>query len=243
MNLYLDIETVPAQDPAIIAALRADADAELEESLAAVRAPANYKDEAKIVAFAEDAKAKLRADHEASVEAAYRKTALDGAAGELCVIGYAVDDDVLLAGYVDPPELNERDLLLSFFDSISFLYTISHKPVLVGHNVIEFDLRFIWQRAIVHGIRPPPGFPREPKPWDGTVYDTMLQWAGVRGKISQDRLCRALGLPGKPMVDGKPMDGSRVWDLVKAGRIAEVAKYCKNDVSRVRDIHRRMTFA
>ena len=36
------------------------------------------------------------------------------------------------------------------------------------------------------------------KPWElEKVYDTMIQWAGVGKTVSLDKLCRALGLPGK----------------------------------------------
>ena len=54
----------------------------------------------------------------------------------------------------------------------------------------------------------------------GHIFDTMTAWAGV-GNI----------------------DGSKVWDYVRTGRIADVVEYCKGDVERVRAIHRRMTFA
>ena len=47
MNIYLDIETIPGQQPAVREALAADAAIEK----AAVRAPSNYKDETKIAEY------------------------------------------------------------------------------------------------------------------------------------------------------------------------------------------------
>ena len=67
------------------------------------------------------------------------------------------------------------------------------------------------------------------------IDDTMIKWAGATGRISLDRLCRALGPPGKG-----GFDGSMVWDAVKNGRIDEVVEYCDDDIRRLRCAHRRM---
>ena len=56
-------------------------------------------------------------------------------------------------------------------------------------------------------------------------------------RISLDKLCKALGLPGKGEIDG-----SKVWDYVRDGRIAEVADYCADDVRKVWAVYQRMTF-
>lgn len=237
MNIVIDIETVPAQDPAIIACLRADAQAELDEALAAVKAPANYKDEARIAAFESEARAKLSAEHEANIEAAYLKTSFDGGTGQVCVIGVAVDDEDPLSWWVDT-QANEADVLRTFFVLLSGLHRPTNRMRFIGHNHVAFDLPFLWKRAMILGIKPPGCLPRNPKPWDDCVFDTMTEWAGVRDRISMDKLCRALGIPGKGDISGKD-----VWPMVQAGRIEEVAAYCKQDVERTRAIYRRMTFA
>jgi predicted PolB exonuclease-like 3'-5' exonuclease len=235
MNLYLDIETVPALDPVVIEALRADLREELDDALAAVKAPGNYKDEAKIAAFVDDAKAKLLAEHEAAVQAAYLKTGLDGGAGQICVIGWACDDEE--AHSLDIDALSEGSVLAAFFDELGDLYRPTNRMRFIGHNHVGFDLPFIWKRARILGIKPPGCLPRNPKPWDDSVFDTMTEWAGVRERISMDKLCRALGIPGKGDISGKD-----VWPMVQAGRIAEVAEYCRGDVERTRAIYKRMTF-
>ena len=56
--------------------------------------------------------------------------------------------------------------------------------------------------------------------------------------ISQDNLCRALGLPPKDI-----MKGSDVYQYWKDGRYDEILEYNKEDVRTVRDIHKRMMFA
>jgi predicted PolB exonuclease-like 3'-5' exonuclease len=45
-------------------------------------------------------------------------------------------------------------------------------------------------------------------------------------KVKLDELSRIMGLPGKP--DG--IDGSQVETYFNAGRIQEIADYCKSDV-------------
>lgn len=239
MNITIDIETIPAQDQSIIDAMRADALAELSDALDSVKAPANYKDQAKIDSYMQEAQEKLRAEFEAKAEDDYRKTSFDGGAGQVCVIGWAIDD-------LEPQSVSatglggndEKFLLERFFSAMHAAYRPGNRATIVGHNLISFDLRFIWQRSIVLGVRPPGFFPRDPKPWDDSVFDTMLQWAGARGTISMDRLCRAMGLPGKGGISGKD-----VWPMVKAGRIEEVAAYCRDDVRRTRAIFKRMTFS
>lgn len=236
MNVFIDIETIPSQDPAVIEALREDMREELNEALAAVKAPGNYRDEAKIAAFIDDAKIKLMDEHEAAVEAAYLKTGLDGGAGQVCVTGWAFDDE--------PPKslftadgLDESAVLQTFFEHLADAYRPTNRMRFIGHNHVGFDLPFIWKRAMILGIKPPGCLPRNPKPWDDSVFDTMTEWAGVRDRISMDKLCRALGIPGKGGISGKD-----VWPMVQAGRIAEVAEYCRGDVERTRAIYKRMTF-
>lgn len=239
MNIFIDIETIPAQDPAIIAGLRFDAQADLDAALAAVKAPGNYKDEAKIAAFAAEARTKLTAEHEANIEAAYLKTSFDGGSGQICVIGWAVDDEPPQSVQIDVGDgADEPFVLAHFFAAIGALHRPTNRMRFIGHNHVAFDLPFIWKRAMILGIKPPGFLPRNPKPWDDSVFDTMTEWAGVRDRISMDKLCRALGIPGKG-----GMSGADVWPMVQAGRIAEVAEYCKMDVIRTRNIFRRMTFS
>jgi 3'-5' exonuclease len=45
-------------------------------------------------------------------------------------------------------------------------------------------------------------------------------------KVKLDEVTKILGLPGKP----EGIDGSRVEEIVRAGQIEEVARYCESDV-------------
>lgn len=249
-HLYLDIETIPAQRPDVLAEIREEKQRELAIALDKISAPGNYKDPEKIAAWLSNegqAKAQeLQNALDADVDAAYRKTGLDGAFGQVCVIGSALNEqDPLtwaLEDWQDPP--SEGLLLADFASYLQNAVPLSEhlSTTVIGHNVANFDLRFLVHRHIINGVRPHGIIARavQAKPWEtDRVYDTMMQWAGVGRTISLDKLCKALGVP----TSKGGITGATVWDEVKAGRIDEVAKYCANDVVATRECHKRMTFA
>lgn len=247
--LYLDLETLPSQRPDVLAEIREAKQTQLAADIDAIRAPGNYKDAEKIAAWMSNEgqqKAQaLRDAFDADVDAAYRKTGLDGAYGQVCVIGFAVDDTdprtVWSADWSNPT--CEQELLEDFYLALNGAVSPSYERsiTVVGHNVAGFDLRFMVQRSIVRDVRPHAIIraASQAKPWESDkVFDTMVQWAGVGKSISLDKLCKALGVQS-PKGD---LDGSKVWDYVKAGRIADVAEYCAGDVAATREVHRRLTF-
>jgi hypothetical protein len=240
-TIVIDIETIPDQSPDAIDKLRADA----QEEIDAIKAPANYKDADKIADYI----AGKRAEIEAGIEDKWRKTSFDGALGHICVIGMAVDggEPVAIYSHEYGNPLAERNMLAQFFEAVELAGSRALSggtrstvaPVFVGHNLIDFDLRFIFQRAVMLGIKPPACIPFDAKPWDKSVFDTMTAWAGVRNRVSLDKLCKAFGI--ETPKDG--IDGSKVWDYVKAGKIDEVAAYCARDVEATRKVYKRLTFA
>jgi predicted PolB exonuclease-like 3'-5' exonuclease len=217
-TFYFDIETIPSQLPGI-----------RDEFIAAVTAPGQYKKPESIAEWLKD-------NREAEGEAAWLKTSFDGGLGHVVAIGWAVEDEEPRCYYESGDVVaDERSLIEDFFTTLGEAGRVQ----LVGHNIIGFDLPFLWKRAMVLGIKPPSNFPRNPKPWGDEVADTMLLWDGQqRAGGSMDRICRLMGIPGKG-----DMDGSKVWPAVRDGRIAEVAEYCRQDVARTRAMHRRMIFA
>lgn len=219
-RLYLDIETIPAQSQ------------EVRDRIAqSVKPPASMKKAETIEAWEREQKPE-------AVKEAIAKTALNGAYGHICCIGWAIDDEPAQAIEIHH-QSDEIDIIVNFFDLVSKegrKTRLFMQPI--GHNVIGFDLRFIWQRCISLGIRAPVWLPRDPKPWGGEAFDTMTAWAGARDTISMDNLCAALGLPGKGEIDG-----SMVGQMFDEGRFEEIAAYCRADVERTRAIHRKMMVA
>lgn len=228
MNLFLDIETIPSQRADVLDALRAEVEQDATAKAESIRQ--QYKKPETIEAHLRE----LRESLPALVDEAHRKTALDGSFGEVLVIGWAFDDEPAetLTRKLDG---SEPKLLRAFLDKLPpGTLTVPHW---IGHN-IGFDLRFIWQRCLVHGIAPPTGLPVDGR--DNLVFDTMTEWAGLYNRDrwpTLERLCRVFGLPS-PKGD---LDGSRVWDFAKAGRIEEIADYCRRDVEAVRQIYRAIT--
>jgi predicted PolB exonuclease-like 3'-5' exonuclease len=247
-HLYIDIETVPAQRPDVLEEIREACKAELEAALLAVKPPSNYGADAAAKWENEKGSAQraaLIAAHEATVDAAYRKTGLDGTFGQICVIGWALNDNDVRTIWNQDWASSERELLESFYCALTDAIpsNMERATCVVGHNVAGFDLRYLAQRSIVNNIRPHRviAAASQAKPWEShVVYDTMVQWGGTGAKPggSLDKLCRALSVP-TPKGD---ITGATVWDAVQAGRIADVAAYCARDVAAVRAIHRRMTF-
>jgi 3'-5' exonuclease len=216
---YFDIETIPSQLPGIKA-----------EFAARVTAPAQYKKPESIEAWLAD-------NREAEAEAAWLKTSFDGGVGHVVCIGFASGDgpvysyDVARAGNAD----DERNTLEDFFSALCDAGCVK----LVGHNIIGFDIPFLWKRAMLLGVKPPFNFPRNPKPWSELVDDTMLLWDSTqRAGGSMDRICRLMGIPGKG-----DFGGEDVWPAIQAGEFNKVAEYCRGDVERTRAMHKRMTFA
>lgn len=221
-TIYLDIETIPTQ--------RDDVRAFIAKS---VTHPGNIKKAETIAAWNENEKP-------AAVEEAVSKTGLDGAFGQVVCVGMDLRDDgvpMVISG------LSEADVLRSVNEAMTAEFEASDafSTTIVGHNVSAFDLRFLVQRYIVNGIKPHHIIARsaQAKPWESEkVYDTMVQFAGVGNRISLDKLCLALGLPGKGDITG-----ADVWPMVQAGKLQEVADYCADDVRKTRAVFKRMTFA
>ena len=109
----------------------------------------------------------------------------------------------------------------------------------VGHNILDFDLRFIYQRSIIHQIKPLRDIPFT-RFRNAPIYDTMQEWSKWgREHVSLDNLSKALGIPSPK----ENLDGSRVYPYYRAGKLAEIVEYCKRDVDSVRQVYRRLTFA
>jgi DNA polymerase elongation subunit (family B) len=221
-TVYFDIETIPCQLPGV-----------RDEYIAAVQAPAKYSKPESIAEW-------LRENREAEGEAAWLKTSFDGGVGHVCCIGLAVDDEAPRS-YQTPADAignrnHEAQVLMNFFSDLTSI----GRSVIVGHNIIGFDLPFIWKRCMVLGVKPPLWFPRNPSKYSSeTVRDTMLMWdQDQRAGAGMDRICKLMGIPGKGDISG-----ADVWPMVAAGDIDGVAEYCRADVRRTRLMFKRMTFA
>ena len=109
---------------------------------------------------------------------------------------------------------------------------------LVGHNILNFDLPFIFQRCLVHCISARPFVNLAEFNVRG-VFDTMRQWwlGDRRSRVSLDDIAWALGIESSKTAD---VEGSKVHDLYQAGKLAQIREYNLNDVRLTRRIYERM---
>lgn len=222
MYLYFDIETIPDQREGIY-----------EHIAERVKPPAQMTKPETVEKWEAEKK-------EQAVEDAYRKAGLSGAYGQIIVIGYAIEDDDVQIVASD----SERHLIREFFAQVEEARTFGKGRIeplqWVGHNVLGFDLRFLYKRAAVNDVSPPFNLPAYERPWSNEVVDTMLEWSCYdrQDRISLTDLLFVLGIED----GGGDIDGSEVYDYWLDGDIEAVIEHCRQDVDRVRKAHERLSF-
>ncbi|GGD43894.1 hypothetical protein [Aureimonas glaciei] len=229
-HIFIDIETIESDRESILAYIAS-----------IISPPGTYKKA--------DSIAKWDVEERPGATAkAIADTAFDGGCGRLAAVSLAIGDGPVLSATSvkqatdDAPAAydvaTEKKIILRLFAACERVYAeLGRPPTIVGHNVLGFDIRWIWKRALVLGIRPPSWWPVDAKPWQPErVFDTMTYWEGVGGRISQDRLCLALDLPLKG-----EFDGSMVGAAWKAGEFEKIRSYNARDVETVRSIWKKLT--
>ncbi|MEY8204473.1 MAG: hypothetical protein RPR40_05285 [Bermanella sp.] len=244
-RVFIDIETVPAQSGpnSFEAFLRREvegfsAPSNLSKSVACFDLRLT-QDEAK--SLSKDDAIKLWVERlaeeraPAMAEEKWRKTSFDGASGEIISVAWAVEGGEIksISRHLGQPE---AALLADFFNALSL--ELGHKtPYFIGQYLAGFDLKFIFHRSVILGVKPLFDLPFNGR-HKSDYFCTQAAWAGYGGRMSQDNMCKALGIEGKP----GDIDGSQVWDFVRAGDVARVEEYNRDDVDKVRKIFNRLTF-
>lgn len=193
------------------------------------------------------AKRDLDSDKEPpTFEEFFDKSSLDGAYGRICCIAFAEGDNPVQV--LSGPE-DEKGMLEDFWAK-------AHQAdLIIGHNIRDFDLPFIMQRSVVHGVRPSWNKFQEPgkKPWEmnkfldfaryknAPIFDTMWEWSNWVDKWSNkgiEHIALALGIP----TPKEGIDGSQVGKFYEAGKLKEICDYCMRDVETTRAVYKRMIF-
>lgn len=222
MNIFLDIETLPTDT------------AEVRAEIAATVLPPKTMSRPETIA-------KWEAEEKpALVEEALRRTALDGTYGRVLAVGYARNNE-------QPHAIIGEEVFVieSFFAALKSTAQggLMYAPDrYVGHNISAFDLRFLWQRAVIHGITVPAFFLRavNAKAWSELIADTMHMWNPERDRrVSLKNLCRALGVPNPKA----GLESSQVYDAWRRGELDRIADLVRGDVTAVRECYQRMTGA
>lgn len=173
-------------------------------------------------------KAQARGQKGQSFEEFVENTNLSGAFGRIFCISYAIDEEepVCLAGA-------EKEMLEQFW------IMAEDMDRFIGHNILEFDLRFILQRSMILGVKPSREISFR-KYTNHPVFDTMHEWNKwtFNAYVSLDELAHAFDLE----TSKKGIDGSQVHAFYKDGRHEEIKNYCNADVALTRKVYKKMNF-
>ncbi|HEV2800368.1 MAG TPA: hypothetical protein VGW12_07720 [Pyrinomonadaceae bacterium] len=177
-------------------------------------------------------------------EEEYRRLALDGRYGRLLCIGLIIEENGLITrrGVLGRDRatgkfhLDETKMLRSFWKLIGGFDP--RRDLLVGFNLLDFDLDFLCTRSVIRQVKPPfnvcfARFRSSP------VYDVMWEFTHWRKKISLDEASKVLSLESSKQ---NGVNGSKVYDLFLEGRHEEIADYCLKDVELTRAIFHRLNF-
>lgn len=204
-SIYLDIETIPSQDKAVIDTID-------------VKPPATIKKQETLDKwYAEEYPVKL--------QEAQDKMSLDGLTNQIIVIGLAFDDSEVITIAND----DEYNLLNEFYHTLK-TKADAFGNVFIGHNILGFDLNVIKKRSIIENVIPDFKIPFAAKPWDDGVYDTMLRW-DVKNFTSQDKIALALGLGGKGDMNGSMV--YQYWKDGRIDEIKDYCKRDVESVRRI----------
>ena len=164
IKLFLDIETLPGNES-------------LRRSIeAGVKPPGN-------ISRAETIQKWEIEEKPVQIEKEFRDTALFGHVGRILCIGYLKENSSFMEEHCltgDEPNILE-----------SFWNVAADVDLFVGFNVLEFDLRFIVQRSIIHKVKPSKtlSFARYR---NNPIFDVMHEWTQWDPrKISLDTLSQA----------------------------------------------------
>ena len=128
----------------------------------------------------------------------------------------------------------EAEIIQRFYDGID-----KYTPQIVSWNGGGFDLPVLHYRGLIHGVN-------AARYWDLGEDDKDFKWNNyisryhmrhtdlmdvmamynARANAPLDEIAKLCGFPGK-----LGMDGSKVWDAYKAGKLAEIRDYCETDVA------------
>lgn len=177
----------------------------------------------------------------------FRKTACDANLGRILCIGYCEQNESGAIvehgcfGYreeIKDFEPNEQMILAEFWQFLLGFDT--NRDLIIGYNIMDFDLPFIVQRSIIKNVRPTVDF-YFGKYRSAPIFDTMRVWDCWKwgNSTSLKKLAYALGLECPKTED---IDGSKIYDAFLEGRCEDIYRYCMRDVKTTRNAWRRMNF-
>lgn len=137
---------------------------------------------------------------------------------------------------------SEAEIIQRFFDGIE-----KYTPQIISWNGSGFDLPVLHYRGLQHSVN-------ASRYWELGDDDKDFKWSNYisryhmrhldlmdvmamynpRANAPLDDLAKLCGFPGK-----LGMDGSKVWDAFKAGKLNEIRDYCETDVANTHLVYLR----
>lgn len=188
-----------------------------------------------------------QADVSECTDEQFRSLALHAEYGRVLAIGIIMEQDgkVIHSGLLGRERssglfhLDEERTLRAFWRLLRDFNTGC--DLIIGHNIMDFDLPFIYKRSRINQVRPSILFSFA-RYKSAPIFDTMrewMHWNPYAAQISLGHLADILKV-GITKMDG--MDGSRVYDEFLADNHKLIAQYCLQDVKVVQAIYYRMVF-
>ena len=159
-----------------------------------------------------------------------KKLSLSAVTAKIICLCYAFEPSV--SGTIEVLQGDESEIIKGFWK------IVPDCNLFVGHNILDFDMRFLYQRSVILQIKPSRDIPFA-RFRNAPIYDTMHEWSKWgREHASLDTLSKALDIPSPK----EKLDGAKVYPYYRAGKLPEIVEYCKRDVESVRQVYKRLTF-
>lgn len=176
---------------------------------------------------------------------AFRRLSLTAEYGTILCIGVILEreGEILKRGVFGFDQatakfhLDEAKTLRGFWKLIKNFNV--ERDLVVGHNVMEFDLPYIIKRSRIVGVAPSINlsFARYRS---APIYDTMREWSLWSNRDCFLSLAHLAELLNVGIGKSNGIDGSRVYDEFLLGNHQKIADYCLQDVEVARAVYYRM---
>lgn len=217
VSIFIDIETIPSGDP-------------IDPNT--LTPPGNLKKKDTIEAW-------QAFDAPRLAEELYRKRSLNSMEGKIICVGCAIGDDKATT-WGDDGDVNEKDILKLMVDDIQLSLPSPFASIVwIAHNGIGFDFKWLKRKAIKYQL-PWLAQSIRPERYGGNCIDTIQLWQCGDYKDAYCKLSAIADFLGIPY--STDVDGSMVYDMFLAGKIAEICEYCRRDVELVRAVYRKIMF-
>lgn len=166
-----------------------------------------------------------------SLDPSEEQGALNAMNGRVVCIGMLVDDGVVVTETTFAGE-DERSIISNSWS------VLKPNDLIVGHNVLDFDLAFLQQRSWILGIKPSCAFDTR-RYYTKHVIDTLqlwTNWTGNKKGVTLDALGSVLGCGRKT---GEGLNVAQWW---AEGNIDRIKKYCRDDVRLAYRVFCRLTY-